>query len=273
MRPHTARSLILAALAATAAYGQTGPFKDANLEATIRKFLPGAKPDEPLTDARLDQVAIVSSSMPINDLSGLEKCKKLTFLFVSGSISDLSPLAQLTGLQTVTIKGGKIRDLKPLAGLSNLEYLDLSNNQVADLSPLANLKKLKSLQLSNNQVKDLSPLSGLTQLETLHLDANQIADLKPLAGLKSLETVDVRKNQVADVTPLAALPSWRYLYLDQNKITDLTPLVSAARQGGKLPAFELARIISVTGNPLSATAKSQQIPELRKVLFDVIADK
>jgi len=274
MTPHIAKFVLLSGLAASAAYGQGTAIKDSNLEATIRKFLPDAKPGEPLTDARLEQLAIVSSTTPINDIAGLEKCKKLTFLFIAGAVGDLAPLAQLTNLQTITIKGGKIRDLKPLAGLGNLEYLDLSNNQIADLGPLANLKKLKTLYVSNNQVKDLTPLTSLTALETLHLEGNQIADLKPLAGLKALATVDVRKNQVTDVGPLAALPAWRYLYLDQNKLNDLTPLVNGVRQGGqKSEGFGMARIVSVAGNPLSAVAKSQQVPELRKLLFDVVADK
>ncbi|HXP84929.1 MAG TPA: leucine-rich repeat protein [Bryobacteraceae bacterium] len=266
--------LMLSGLAASAVYGQGTAFKDSNLEATIRKFLPDAKPGEPLTDARLAQLAIVSSTMPIGDIAGLEKCKKLTFLFITGPVSDLAPLAQLTNLQTITIKGGKIRDLKPLAGLSNLEYLDLSDNQIADLGPLAGLTKLKTLHVSNNQIKDLTPLASLTALETVHLDGNQIADLKPLGGLKALATVDVRKNQVADVGPLAGLPAWRYLYLDQNKVSDLASLVNGARQGGeRAEGLGMARIVSVAGNPLSAAAKAQQVPELRKLLFDVVVDK
>jgi internalin A len=274
MTPRIATLSVLFGLAGLALNGEGTPFKDSNLEATIRKFLPDAKPGEPLTDARLAQLTIVSSTTPVNDIAGLEKCKKLTFLFISGSVGDLTPLAQLTNLQTVTIKGGKIRDLKPLAGLSNLEYLDVSNNQIADLGPLAKLTKLKTLQVSNNQIQDLSPLASLTAMETLHLDGNQIVDLKPLAGLKELVTVDLRRNQVADVTPVAGLPAWRYLYLDQNKLSDLTPLLNAARQSEKTAAgFGLARIVSVGGNPLSATAKSQQVAELRKVLFDVVADQ
>lgn len=270
---HFATVVVVSGLGALAAAGQGTTFKDPNLEATIRKFLPDAKPGEPLTDARLAQVAIITGSMPINDLAGLEKCKKLTFLFVTGAVSDLTPLAQLTSLQTVTVKGGKIRDLKPLAGLTELEYLDLSNNEISDLTPLANLKKLKTLQLSNNQLKNLNGLAGLTALETLRVDGNQIADLKPLAGLKTLITVDVRKNQVTDVSPLAGLPSWRYLYLDYNKIADLAPLVSEAHGGKLSEGFGMTRILSVTGDPLSAPAKSQQLPDLRKVFFDVIADK
>jgi internalin A len=265
---------MVSGLVAIAANGQGTTFKDANLDATVRKFLPDSKPGEPLTDARLEQLAILSSTMPINDIAGLEKCKKLKFLFITGAVGDLAPLASLTNLETVTVKGGKIRDLKPLAGLTNLEYLDLSDNQISDLTPLAGLKKLKALHLSNNQIKDLTPLAALSGLETLYLDGNQIADLKPLAGLKSLATVDVRKNQIADVTPLVGSPAWRYLYLDQNKISDLGPLVSAVQQEGKAAeGFGMARIVSIVGNPLSASAKSQQLPELRKSLFDVLADK
>jgi hypothetical protein len=50
MTPHIAKFVLLSGLAASAAYGQGTAFKDSNLEATIRKFLPDAKLGEPLTD-------------------------------------------------------------------------------------------------------------------------------------------------------------------------------------------------------------------------------
>jgi hypothetical protein len=43
--------------------------------------------------------------------------------------------------------------------------------------------------------------------------------------------------------------------------------------GQKAEGFGMARIVSLAGNPLSAAAKTQEVPELRKLLFDVVVDK
>jgi internalin A len=114
----------------------------------------------------------------------------------------------------------------------------------------------------------------LAALETLNLDANQIGDLKPVGGLKSLQVLSVKKNRVTDLTPLTGLTAWRALYLDQNQVSDLAPLVVMV-QPERQPIRGLTPfwIVSVRGNPLSAAAKSRDLPELQKRAFDVLADK
>jgi internalin A len=128
-----------------AAESPASPFRDSNLEAIVRKFLPDAKAGEPLSTARLESAVLVSGQgMPVSDLTGLEQCKNLRFLYLQNSpVTDLSPLAKLSQLEAITIQGGKIHDLTPLGGLPKLEYLDLSHNEIADLKPLMNLKSLK----------------------------------------------------------------------------------------------------------------------------------
>jgi Leucine-rich repeat (LRR) protein len=269
-----AMSGVTAIVADNSSDSSTVPFKDANLEATIRKYLPDSKTGEPLTEARLQSLMIVTGSTPVSDLSGLEKCKKLTFVYLTGPVADLSPLKNLANLQTLTVKGGKVRDLTPLAGLTKLEYLDLSNNEISDVAPLANLKTLTTLTLSNNRIADLTALQGLTALQNLHVDGNQIANLKPLGSLKALVTLDASKNKVSDVSPLNGLTAWRYLHLDQNQISDLASVIAMTQATvKKAEAFGTARTISIAGNPLSASAKSQQVPELRKLLFDLVLDQ
>lgn len=108
-------------------------------------------------------------------------------------------------------------------------------------------------------------------LETLHLDGNQISDLKPLAGLKSLEILGLGDNRVKDLTPLTGIIGWKALYLDRNQITDLTPLTSMAQkdqQGTK--RFTPWWTVSSKGNPLSAMARSQDLPVLKKFSLDVL---
>src|SRR5947209_4288507 len=255
MKPALGLFIILAGVAAAA----NGPsavtsFKDPNLESAVRKFLPGMKPGEPLAEERLASVILVSAQgISIQDLSGIEACKNLEYLYLSGSpVADLRPLSKLTKLQSISIRGGKVQDLSPLAMLTRLEYLDLTGNHVADLKPLA----------------------GLSQLESLHLDGNQISDLTALANLKSLWFLDLKKNRVRDLTPLANLTQLKDLYLDQNMVTDLAPLVTLFEENTKGPKELFPyRTVTLLGNPLTASARSQELAELQKYAFDVQVEK
>jgi len=114
----------------------------------------------------------------------------------------------------------------------------------------------------------------VSALQSLYLDGNQISDLTPLAGLKSLQMLSVKNNRVTDLTPLTSLPAWRALYLDQNQVSDLAPLVTMVQPDrqpikGVTPFW----ILSLRGNPLSAQARTRDLPELQKHAFDVIADR
>ncbi len=90
-----------------------------------------------------------------------------------------------------------ISNISPLAGLTNLESLYLGDNGISDLSPLTKLTKLRRLALNNNSISDLSPLVGLTNLRWMRLASNNISDLSPLVantGLGNEDEVDVRGN-------------------------------------------------------------------------------
>ena len=189
--------LLLFSAAALVCGQQSVTFKDPVLDQAVHKYLPDQDTSHPSATDGLAGVILVSAEagQTIHDLSGLEACTKLTFLYLPDApVTDLSPLAKLTNLESVTIRGGKIHDLTPLAGLAKLQFLDLAGNEVSDLRPLASLKALTHLDLSSNKVSDLSPLSGLPNLQELIVAGNQVADLGPLAGIKSLLLLDVKEE-------------------------------------------------------------------------------
>lgn len=81
----------------------------------------------------------------ISDLSGLEYCKNLAWLDLStNAISDLSPLDQFghpespfdSPLEYLILDGNEITDISALAALLNLQTVSLLGNQVADIGPL-----------------------------------------------------------------------------------------------------------------------------------------
>lgn len=67
-----------------------------------------------------------------------------------------------------------ITDISPLANLTKITNLNLNDNQIEDISPLANLTKITDLSLKDNQIEDLRPLRNLKALNRLYLDDNPL---------------------------------------------------------------------------------------------------
>ena len=55
-------------------------------------------------------------------------------------LTDIAPLASLTGLRALTLDETGVTDISPLAGLTALETLWLRNNQIEDYTPLCELR-------------------------------------------------------------------------------------------------------------------------------------
>ena len=62
----------------------------------------------------------------------------------------------------------RISDLTPLVNLTALETLRLNMNAIVDITPLIGLKNLKELWIAENPIQDFTPL--LAQLEGIELD-------------------------------------------------------------------------------------------------------
>jgi pentatricopeptide repeat protein len=176
------------------------------------------------------------------------------------NISNLSPLAGLTQLQTLNLKHCKnLSDLSPLAGLSQLQTLDLSGDfrtyiNISDLSPLAGLTQLQTLDLSGcKYLSDLSPLTGLTHLQTLNLSScKNLSDLSPLTGLTQLQTLNLGYcGSLSDLSPLAGLTQLQTLNLSSCKnLSDLSPLAGLTQlQTLNLSYCQRIVLISTLGAP------------------------
>ena len=90
--------------------------------------------------------------------------------------SDLSPLAELTSLQTLTLFNAQIDDITALSNLIELEALDLgleprdeTRARITDISALAGMTKLTSLRLGYQAVSDLSVLANGSVFSYLYL--------------------------------------------------------------------------------------------------------
>ena len=205
-------------------------FADANLKAAVEAALGVINP----TPAQMaDLMSLSAQGRGIGDLTGLEYGIYLTDLDLDeNQISDISPLAALTGLTRLYLEANAIHSISPLAGLTNLTDIDLDENQISDISVLAGLTDLADLDVDENQISDISPLAGLTHLVWLDVANNQISDLAPLAGLTHLAWLDAGDNQISDLSPLAGLTDLTELRLSANRISNLSALAGLTHLEG-----------------------------------------
>lgn len=144
-------------------------------------------------------------------------------------VSDLHPLLGASKIGRLELaNAAQVKDLSPLARLTNLTVLNLRGVGAEDISALSSLGKLTSLDLGEaSNLRDLKPLAGLTRLTTVYLPETDVADLKPLGSLKNLASLDLTNcTEITDLEPLTALaPNLTWLSLSGcTGVKDLTPL-------------------------------------------------
>jgi hypothetical protein len=107
---------------------------------------------------------LVLGSMGLSDLEGIQYCKRITFLDLSGnSIDNIYEIGELDQLEELDLSDNLITDLEPLRGLHNLETLYIDNNQIEDISVLTELENLKFVSLTGNPVTGLEQIYALNQ--------------------------------------------------------------------------------------------------------------
>ena len=181
----------------------------------------------------------------IIDITPLALFENLEELELIAATNDLTPLASLTKLGFLVIRGGSqeggtppiknveegFLDLTPLAFLKELKHLRIEpHNKFAinDMTPLGSLTKLEYLDLwsKSSQMSDITVITSLVCLKELRLSGCQISDIAPLNLLTDLEKLDLSRNTISDLSPLASLTNLKELDLADNSIDDAVCLAS-----------------------------------------------
>ena len=195
-----------------------------------------------MTDLRELQINPYNNGgLQLNDLTDLANLTKLqTLSLQADNLGSLQGLENLTGLREIRIYGSNATytDVDPLTNLTELQSLNLPNRNYDLETPLnidgfANLTKLTELTI-NSEVESLEPISGLTGLKSLNYSGNNAYDdraisLAPLANLTGLTDLRINSNVTNnDLTPLSGLTELRSLSLYvgsyDNPIRSLEPL-------------------------------------------------
>jgi hypothetical protein len=112
----------------------------------------------------------------VQDVTVLGTMTIPNLMLYSDTLSDLSPLATVRGVETALIRGKSITDAAPLATAfaSGTMRVGILNTSISDVSPLGALTRVLGLNLSFNLIRDISPLVNLPTLVTLQLTDNPL---------------------------------------------------------------------------------------------------
>lgn len=242
-------------------------FPDPGLEAAVRAEVYAKRYNqEPLTADDVKNISrVIGRGKAIKSLAGMENCPAVMLIdLANNEIQDLTPIAKLTRLQSVTLAGNQIKDIAPLKELTAIQLLDLSRNQVTDLTPLTEMKNLRTLYVAANGLESLDPIAGLTKIWSLDASENKLTKLDAVGALAWLTMLDVRENGVETLAPLAPLKELDFLLLTGNKIADLAPLVEMCKAdaAGEKRFAPYLRLY-VGENPLSDQAKGEQLEAIK----------
>lgn len=180
------------------------------------------------------------------------------------SEEELSQIASLQNLTTLSLTGCGVSDLRFLSGLTELRTLYLPDNEIRDLTALMGLNRLKTIYLDRNPITDMTPLTLLPELSMLSLQGVPIAgyvleDLKAampncriftdtvveearpisLGGTvftEDAETLDLSWREITDISRLSYCLQLRTLDLSGNSLESLQTLAGLP----KLTALTLA---------------------------------
>ena len=112
-----------------------------------------------------------------------------------------------TGPRELDLSGTSISDLSPIVNLTKLESLDLMETSVSDISPLTNFVTLQSLNLMGTSVSDISPIVALTALQSLNLLGTPASDHVPIMNLRDIQSLELGNAQISYLDLLVKLPS------------------------------------------------------------------
>ena len=167
----------------------------------------------------------------ISNLTALGSLSSLRYLaLVSESIDwDTEEhnglFSQLADLHSLCLNQWPWEDLSPIAGLSKLEHLDLRGGELSSLEGLERLSSLTNLSLRDfYSLSEISEIGHLSQLRSLQLISLGITSLQGLEGLKELSFVELEGSDLVDVSALGSLPQLATVRLECSDLVGLGSL-------------------------------------------------
>lgn len=203
---------------------------DPAVDSAVREALGITSADTLMTDMlwSLPSLTLPDTVRDLSDLAYMTGLRSLTIQNVSGL--DFSVLSQLTELTELDLSGCTIStgSLNAIASLTNLTRLRLNQCALTDISAFSPLTRLTELQLSDNSITEVGVLSLMLDLETVTLSNNPVTSIAGLSACGKLKSVDISGCSVTTIAALADKTQLESLLAGNNKISDLSPLAGCS---------------------------------------------
>uniref|UniRef100_UPI0015896E50 Ig-like domain-containing protein n=1 Tax=Paenibacillus luteus TaxID=2545753 RepID=UPI0015896E50 len=181
------------------------------------------------------------SNSNITDLTGMEIFEGLPLTAISldsNNITDITPLQNITDLDTLFMRINYIEDITPLKNLINLKTLDIADNKISDISIVtpSNFPGIDDLSIGGNSISDYSIIGSLTTLKRLYIgdqtsndEATRnnweiLADNIDFVRSLDLEYLNIEGSYVTDLSPVSGLSNLYSFYGADSRITNLSAL-------------------------------------------------
>jgi internalin A len=176
----------------------------------------------------------------------------------AGTIDDLTPLAELSSLETLRLRNNQVSQLQPLAGSSSLRFLDLQSNPVAD-GALAEISEvpLTNLYVGHTAITSLDDILLFEDLLALNISGLPIDDLSPLSG-SGILTLWANETNISDLSFLSSWGPLACLFIMQTSVVDLSLLLEV----DWVEHCETCPTVAVTEDNLDDYSKNVVIPTL-----------
>lgn len=164
------------------------------------------------------------------DLTILAPLKKLKSLTLdSYSLPDLSPLKELSKLTSLTINTNKLpTGFEQITSLNNLKSLHITvvkNIILVHLEAIGSLENLTDLYI-DSYIFDFAYLSSLKNLVSLTLCSYIKENIDAISGFTNLVSLNLSNTQFKNISFLSSLTNLKELYLKDEQITDLAPIAA-----------------------------------------------
>ena len=159
-----------------------------------------------------------------------------TRMIPMGTMTDLSLVADLTGLWELKIYCQPLTNLEGIQNLTGLEWFDACFcPNLADVSALFTLQRMHGIWLSNSGVESIQGVQNLDALWNLGLSGTRVTDLSPLAEMDyaaAQETggfnLEIDRCDISDFSALSAIPAFSNLNVCGHSAESWTPYVEQA---------------------------------------------
>ena len=138
-----------------------------------------------------------------------------------GLIEDISPIKDLTNLETLYCTCTKISFIETIRGLTNLKSIDFSLSELVALDGLSDLTQLIRVNLSHCNIKSIKEIEFLEKLEYLIISNTKVKDLSPIKNSIKLKHLNIANTNVLNLLSLEKLENLESLTCSSTTIESL----------------------------------------------------